>query len=192
MNSVLTRIATISDAMLIADLSRKTFYDAFAKDNTKENMDQFMNEVFTRESLIKEVEEGDGIFLLAFINEEAVGYARMREKNKENIMADVNAIEIVRIYATQESVGKGVGKALMEHCLQIAHEQKKDVIWLGVWEKNERAIAFYKKHGFEKFGEHVFMLGSDPQTDWLMKKILIITTSNKKLHLPAGKGRIAK
>jgi diamine N-acetyltransferase len=167
-----TRVAGITDAKLIADLSRKTFYDAFAKDNTVADMDQFMNEVFTRESLIKEVEEEDGIFLLAFINDEAVGYVRMREKNSENIMADVNAIEIARIYATQESVGKGVGKALMEHCIKIALEQKRDVIWLGVWEKNERAIAFYNKHGFEKFGEHVFLLGSDPQTDWLMKKVL--------------------
>lgn len=172
MNLTVTRIAGTVDAGLVADLSRKTFYDAFAKGNTVADMDQFMNEVFTRESLIKEVEEGDGIFLLAFINNEAVGYARMRERNKENIMADVNAIEIARIYATQESLGKGVGKALMEHCMQIAREAKKDVIWLGVWEKNERAIGFYKKQGFEKFGEHVFMLGSDPQTDWLMKRDL--------------------
>jgi diamine N-acetyltransferase len=170
MSLIVTRLAEAADAMLIAELSRKTFYDAFAKDNTVADMDQFMNEVFTRESLIKEVEEGDGIFLLAFINDEAVGYVRMREKNNENIMADVNAIEIARIYATQESIGKGVGKALMEHCMQIARELKKDVIWLGVWEKNEIAIAFYKKHGFEKFGEHVFVIGSDPQTDWLMKR----------------------
>jgi diamine N-acetyltransferase len=165
-----TRIAGTADARLIANLSRKTFYDAFAKDNTEADMEQFMNETFTLESLIKEVEEEDGIFLLAFINYEAVGYVRMREKNNENILANVNAIEIARIYATQESIGKGVGKALLEHCMQIAREQKKDVIWLGVWEKNERAIAFYKKHGFEKFGEHIFLLGSDPQTDWLMKR----------------------
>jgi diamine N-acetyltransferase len=170
MSLTVTRIAGTADARLIANLSRKTFYDAFAKDNTEADMEQFMNETFTLESLIKEVEEGDGIFLLAFINDEAVGYVRMREKNNENILANVNAIEIARIYATQESIGKGVGKALLEHCMQIAREQKKDVIWLGVWEKNERAIAFYKKHGFEKFGEHIFLLGSDPQTDWLMKR----------------------
>lgn len=170
MNSLFTRMAVSADAALIADLSRKTFYDAFAKDNTEADMEQFMNEAFTHESLIKEVEEGDGFFLLAFINDEAVGYARMREKNTENIMANANAIEIARIYATQESIGKGVGTALMKHCFQIAKDLKKDVIWLGVWEKNEHALKFYQKHGFEKFGEHVFLLGSDPQTDWLMKR----------------------
>ena len=67
---------------------------------------------------------------------------------------------------------KGVGPALMQACMDIAKELKKSVIWLGVWEKNSRAIAFYQKWGFEKFGEHIFPIGDDPQTDWLMKKAM--------------------
>jgi diamine N-acetyltransferase len=172
MESVFIRLANKTDAYLIAALSRETFYDAFARDNTKENMDLFMTEIFTQQVLEKEVEEGDGIFLLAYIKDTPVGYARLREGNKENIMADVMAIEIARIYATQDSLGKGVGGALMQHCIQIAKEQKKEWIWLGVWSENQRAIAFYKKNGFDKFGEHTFMLGTDAQTDWLMKKQL--------------------
>jgi ribosomal protein S18 acetylase RimI-like enzyme len=49
---------------------------------------------------------------------------------------------------------------------------KKDNIWLGVWEHNHQAIKFYTTWGFEKFGDHLFLLGDDPQTDWLMKKEL--------------------
>jgi len=60
----------------------------------------------------------------------------------------------------------------MQHCIEVARQKSARVIWLGVWEKNNKAIAFYTKWGFEKFGEHVFMLGDDPQTDWLMKKVL--------------------
>lgn len=170
MSDIKIRYAVREDAELIAEMSRISFYDAFAKDNTKEDMEIFMNEQFTKASLIKEVEEKDGIFLLAYLNNEPCGYARMRLTNKEQIMANENAIEIARIYAMQNAVGKGVGSALMQSCLDYAAHQQKTTIWLGVWEKNATAIAFYKRWGFEQFGEHSFLLGTDLQTDWLMKR----------------------
>jgi len=161
--------ATVTDASLIADLSRTTFYQAFAKDNTESDMELFMNEQFTKERLMQEVEKGAGIFLLAYDADEAVGYARIRVDNK---LKHEDAVEVARIYALDKAIGKGVGKALMETCLQIANDMQMKAVWLGVWEKNERAIAFYRKWGFEKFGEHKFLLGTDLQTDCLMKKIL--------------------
>jgi ribosomal protein S18 acetylase RimI-like enzyme len=172
MSEIKIRLAVKEDAELIAELSRTTFYDAFAKDNTKEDMDTFMNEQFTKEALMKEVEEEDGIFILAYNANEACGYARMRSVNNEKTLEHENAIEIARIYALQSSIGKGVGSALVQKCLSIAAEQNKNIIWLGVWEKNLRAIEFYKRWGFEKFGEHTFLLGKDPQTDWLMKRAI--------------------
>lgn len=170
MSDIKIRFAVKEDAELIAEMSRISFYDAFAKDNTKEDMEIFMNEQFTKAALMKEVEEGDGIFLLAYLNNEPCGYARMRLTNKEQIMANEHAIEIARIYALQNVVGKGVGSALMQSCLDYAAHQQKTTIWLGVWEKNATAIAFYKRWGFEQFGEHSFLLGTDLQTDWLMKR----------------------
>jgi ribosomal protein S18 acetylase RimI-like enzyme len=168
----LTRIASKEDAALIADLSRQTFYDAFASQNTKENMDRFMNEQFTREALMNEVGAEGNIFLLAFMNDEVAGYARMREGEKRSEFGNKSSIEIARIYATQNTIGKGIGSALMQKCIDIAGEMKKDIIWLGVWEHNQQAIHFYTKWGFEKFGDHIFPLGDDLQTDWLMKKEL--------------------
>lgn len=170
MSEIKIRLAAKEDAELIAELSRTTFYDAFANDNTKEDMDLFMNEQFSKTALMQEVEDGDGIFILAFAGNEACGYARLRFMNKEKILENENAIEIARIYALQSSIGKGVGSALMQKCLSIATEQNKKMIWLGVWEKNLRAIEFYKRWGFEKFSEHTFLLGKDLQTDWLMKR----------------------
>ncbi|HEX6194218.1 MAG TPA: GNAT family N-acetyltransferase, partial [Chitinophagaceae bacterium] len=99
-------------------------------------------------------------------------YARLREQNQPPELKDAVAIEIARIYATTSSIGKGVGKILMEKTLEIAADLKKDTVWLGVWEHNQRAIEFYTKWGFKKFATHVFMLGDDPQTDWLMAKKL--------------------
>ncbi len=168
-NNIFIRRADASDAALIADLSRTTFYQAFAKDNTASDMELFMNEQFTKEGLMQEVQEADGIFLLAYDVTEAVGYARIRVENKYK---QEGALEVARIYALDKAIGQGVGKALMETCLQIARDMQMNMVWLGVWEKNERAIAFYEKWGFEKFGEHKFLLGTDWQTDCLMKKML--------------------
>ena len=166
------KMATNADAELIADMSRKTFYETFVSQNTKENMDKFMNESFTKEALMKEVGEPGNIFLLAYDEKEPAGYVRMRENNNPPDLGNRNSIEIARIYAATNAIGKGVGKTLMQKCIEIAQEKKKDVLWLGVWEKNNRAIDFYIKWGFEKFSTHIFMLGDDPQTDWLMKKEL--------------------
>lgn len=172
MSTISIRLATPADAVLIADLSRQTFYDSFAADNTPENMEKFMNEQFTREKLMAEVMDPAAIFLLATIAGEIAGYARLREGPNPPGLGDRPALEIARIYAATQAIGKGVGSALMQHCLQMAREKEKELVWLGVWEHNQRAIAFYTKWGFSKFGEHVFVVGDDPQTDWLMKKEL--------------------
>ena len=172
MPEITIRYATAEDAELIADLSRKTFSETFGYVNTKENMDKFMNEQFTRENLIKEVGEPENIFLLAFDGDIPVGYARMREGQKFPEFNDKDSIEIARIYAINSYIGTGVGQQLMRQCIFIAKEMKKEVIWLGVWEKNPRAIAFYTKWGFEKFNEHNFLLGEDLQKDWLLMKKL--------------------
>ena len=170
MKDFIIRIATETDAELIADLSRKTFHETFATHNTKENMTKFMNEQFTREALIKEVTEPGNIFLLAFNDQHPVGYARLREGEKYPEFENKDSIEIARIYVVNTSIGTGVGKMMMHKCISVAKEMKKELIWLGVWEKNRRAISFYSKWGFEKFDEHPFFLGDDIQKDWLMKK----------------------
>jgi diamine N-acetyltransferase len=166
------RIATPADAAMIADMSRRTFLDSFAANNTKEDMDKFMNEQFTREGLIAEVGAPGNIFIVAEHNEKPAGYARLRENNNPPELRGMDTIEIARIYAEKEMIGKGIGKALMEKSIAIAGELKKQLIWLGVWEKNFRAIEFYTGWGFKKFSEHPFVLGNDVQTDWLMKKEL--------------------
>ena len=170
--SIEIRVADFTDAELIADLSRQTFIESFASQNTSENMDKFMKDSFLRETLIKEVGAPGNIFLVAYDGKEPVGYVRMRENNNPPELDTFNAMEIARIYVVKSSVGKGVGKLLMQYCIDYVMERKFSIVWLGVWQQNLRAINFYKYWGFEKFGSHIFMLGDDPQMDWLMKKNL--------------------
>ncbi len=170
MESIRVRYATKADAELIADFSRKTFYEAFSGDNTEENMELFMKNRFSRELLMAEVDAPGNIFLLAYSGDELVGYARLRENNNPPSLEGKATLEIARIYSATHTIGKGVGKALMNRSIEIAVEKNKEIIWLGVWEKNLRAIEFYTRWGFEKFNDHEFLLGNDRQRDWLMKK----------------------
>ena len=166
------RHATAKDAGLIADLSRQTFYDSFAQQCSKEDMELFLQLQFTKGRLMLEVGSSENIFLLAYNEDEVAGYAKLRDAKHPPALGTGNALEIARLYAATHMIGKGVGKRLMEASLQIAKEQQKEVIWLGVWENNFRAIDFYTGWGFEKFDECDFILGNDLQRDWLMKKQL--------------------
>lgn len=166
------RIANAGDARLVAELARRTFQETFGRYNTEENMLIFMEEQNTLERQMAEVGMPGRIFLLAYLEEEAVGYTSLRIAEPPNELKYEKAIEIVQLYSVQKMIGKGVGAALMEAALDAARAEGVDWVWLGVWEENERAIAFYRKWGFEPFGEHVFFVGLDAQTDWWMKKRL--------------------
>lgn len=166
------REATRDDAALIADISHQTFYDTFAADNTEEDMTKFLNQQFTKGKLMLEVGASENIFLLAYINGEVAGYVKLRNGKLPKEIAGESALEIARLYVLKDFLGKKVGAALMEAAISQAKATSKEWIWLGVWERNQRAIDFYHRWGFQKFGECDFLLGNDHQLDWLMKKRL--------------------
>jgi ribosomal protein S18 acetylase RimI-like enzyme len=170
--SVNIRFAAAEDAETLARVAWKSFYDAFADHpkNAPDDLKSYMDEAFSAEMLAGELSDADVIYFIAEIGGEMVGYAKLKKNSREDATAGENPIELCRLYSLNEFIGKGIGKALMQHSLDYARANNHDVMWLGVWEYNFRAQKFYEKFGFEKCGEHVFQLGTDPQTDWLMQK----------------------
>jgi ribosomal protein S18 acetylase RimI-like enzyme len=166
------RKAEIADIEILQEFAIKTFRDSFEKHNSPENMELYIQKSFSREQISLEMNEPRTEFYLAYIDERLVGYAKVIVNKSIEGLNDQRGLEIERIYVDQEFHGKQIGKVLLDKCLYIARINGVNVVWLGVWEHNHRAFSFYKKSGFEKFGEHVFMLGNDAQTDWLMKKSL--------------------
>lgn len=166
------RRAEASDASLIADLGRQTFAETFAALNSKENMEKFMKEQFSRDKLMAEVRDHRNHFFIAYDDHAPAGYLKLRSGEPQPAAGVSPAIEIARIYVSASQLGKGVGQLLMQTALDYAISQDFKTVWLGVWEKNERAIQFYTRWGFKKYSTHIFMLGDDPQTDWLMYRDL--------------------
>ena len=175
MKDIFIRYASPADAEIVAEISRQTFYDTFAAQNSKENMDIHMDKYYSLEKIQAELADPCNVFILAYSGNRLVGYAKLNEHIKEESKNLGDPIEIERIYSIKEMIGKGVGKKLMGTCLAIAREKNKKEIWLGVWAHNHPAIEFYTRWGFEKFGEHNFPVGNDPQKDWLMKKKLTVS-----------------
>lgn len=170
MSGLQIRRATEQDAALIAEISRETFYDSFAAQNTVEDMERFMERQFTTELLMEEVTDDAHVFFLTFYEDIPAGYIKLKPGTHPEMTDRLAALEICRFYARKPFIGKGIGKAMMKYALQYAEDNAFHTVWLGVWEHNQRAIGFYQSFGFQKFSEHDFVLGNDVQRDWLMRK----------------------
>lgn len=166
------RRATPDDAAMLVELCTRTFYAAFSNACPAEDMQLYLSTWFTVEQLTNELRDPQSLFLLAEVAGAPAGYAKMQAGEIPACISDPQAIELSRLYVEQQHFGSGVGPALMQACLDEARQRGHRTVYLGVWEHNHRAQAFYRKWGFEKVGEHVFMMGRDAQTDWWMERAL--------------------
>lgn len=166
--------ATLNNIHQLQEISRQTFYETFSAANTEENMSKYLIEGLSVEKLTAELSNENTEFYFAAYGENIIGYLKLNFGPSQTEMQSENGLEIERIYILKEFYGKGVGQYLYEHAITIARQKNADYVWLGVWEKNPRAINFYKKNGFVEFDKHIFKLGNDEQTDMMMKLALNI------------------
>ena len=172
MNDVTIRRGTVEDAGLLSELAARTFSETFAADNTPEDLAEYVATSFNIARLTSELEDPASTFLIAEVDGNAAGYARLHDGEPEKCIEGANPVELVRLYVLREWLGRGVGEQLMRACLDAARQAAHKTVWLGVWERNARAQAFYRKWNFRTVGEHVFPLGSDLQRDIVMERAL--------------------
>lgn len=159
----------MNDLHELRELSVSTFYETFAPMNTPEDMKNYLATSFDEAKFRRELGDSSTSFFFVYCDEKLAGYMKLNESPSQSDVNDPASLEIERIYVMSEYQGEGLGALLMEKAISTARERSKEYIWLGVWEKNDKALAFYKKHGFHKIGEHSFVIGSDVQTDHLMR-----------------------
>lgn len=167
---VTTRLATPDDAALLASLGASTFTDAFAADNTPADMAEYLAASFVEEVQRVELADPRHVVFVAERSGDTAGYAVLRIGPAPDAVQGADPIEIARLYSVSQWIGAGVGAALMQRCLEEAAARGKRTIWLGVWEHNARAMAFYRRWGFTDVGTQTFMLGRDAQSDRVMAR----------------------
>ncbi len=157
----------------LRDLSIRTYTETFADFNTEENMNEYLNRAYNRETLRDELMNSASKFYFLHTRNNLVGYLKLNKYRAQTDIKDPESIELERIYVVKEFQGNGFGKVLMEKAIEVAVSSQKKYLWLGVWEKNTKALNFYKKKGFYAFGKHLFVMGDDEQTDYILRKDLM-------------------
>jgi len=163
---------TLNDIARLQKIGRQTFYETFIVWNTEENLKIYLDEKFSVEKLSAELNNKYSEFYFAILDNKVIGYLKINTGQAQTELKDDKALEIERIYVLKEFHGTKVGQSLYNKAIRIARQKNAEYVWLGVWENNFRAIAFYRKNGFIGFDKHVFKMGNANQTDLMMKQIL--------------------
>jgi len=166
-------ICTLASLDDLAVISRKTFVDAFEKDNSPEDFKHYLDEAFDKEVLKRQLANNDSSFYFVFADGALAGYFKLNRNQAQTDLKLPESIELERIYVLQDFQGNNIGQWMLNEIKKISIERQKEFIWLGVWENNLKAISFYNKNGFVKFGMHPYYVGNDKQMDWLMRCDLI-------------------
>lgn len=168
-SDIIIRQVSPDEIDLLRNISIQTFTETFSEHNSENNMKKYVTDCLSPEKLTAEFQIIGTSFYFAFFGKQIIGYLKLNTGKAQTEQHAEDGFEIERIYVLKEFHGKQIGKMLFEKAKSIAIEKKYKTIWLGVWEKNTRAIAFYTKQGFTKFDQHIFKLGDDEQTDILME-----------------------
>lgn len=154
----------------LAHLGRRTFSEAFYHDNTPSDIEHYLDHAFAKAHIRSQYENPNCHFFFAVCQGQNIGYLKLNTDEAQTEFQEKHGLEIERIYIASGEQGKGYGHQLLEFAENYAHKLDKNYIWLGVWEYNPRAIALYERFGFSKFDTHIYHIGNDAQTDYLMRK----------------------
>ncbi len=169
---VSVRPCGIDDLEALRQVACETYDQTFRSMNTEETMAKYLREAFRKEKLKEELLNPRCRFFFLHYDDRIAGYLKLNEAPAQSDLNDPESLEIERIYVRTEFQGKGLGKTLINHSVEVALGMSKRYLWLGVWEKNARAIAFYQSMGFAVTGHHTFRMGDEAQNDLIMRKEL--------------------
>ncbi|MGB7922580.1 MAG: GNAT family N-acetyltransferase [Pyrinomonadaceae bacterium] len=164
------RYASVEDIQILAELGARTFHDAYAAESDPQEMEDYISSNFSHAQIASQINDPSTTFLLAYIGEQPIGYARLRVGHAPACVRGPEPIELVRLYLDQRVIGRGHGSALMRACLEEAARLGRQTIWLGLWELNLRARLFYERWGFKDAGTHGFVFGDEVHDDPVMER----------------------
>lgn len=169
MENLEIRKATKKDNAIIHTIAVTTFLETYSSVNSQENILNYLSKNYSLEQLTREINNPLSEFYLAVLNHQIIGFLKINFGEAQTEIKDNESVEIERIYVLSEFHGKKIGQLLFDKALEIARKHRSTYLWLGVWEKNPKAIRFYQKNNLTEFDKHIFKLGNDEQIDIMMK-----------------------
>lgn len=169
MEEINIEIVTIDQIDLLREISLVTFRDTYECKNDPRNFEMHLAKAFSRSQLEEELNSQNCLFYFIKRNDRILGYIKLNIGEAQTEPMDYTYIELERIYILPEHKGQGLGRKLIDFAIQIGKELEFHKLWLGVWDQNPDAIKFYEKMGFVRTGTHIFTMGNDDQTDYVMK-----------------------
>lgn len=165
------RAARADEAARLAELAERWFRHTYAPTHPAADLELYVGQAFGAARQAGELADPTMTTLLAESPlGEAMGYAQLRVGPAPPEVPGARPVEIARFYVAPAWHGQGVAPRLMDACRAEAHRRGGDVLWLGVWEENARAIAFYRKAGFTSVGTQAFQFGSRTERDFVMSR----------------------
>ncbi|BDZ30915.1 GNAT family N-acetyltransferase [Lactiplantibacillus sp. WILCCON 0030] len=172
MSKPVIRQLTVEDAAELQAISVETFKDTFAAQNTTANMTAFLTSAYNLPKLTTELQRPGSRFYFIEAGGQVLGYLKLNVDPAQSEKMGPESLEIERIYIRPTEKHRGLGSQFLKFAFDLARSEDKTQIWLGVWEHNEPAKRFYEKWDFKRFSQHAFVMGTDRQTDFLMKRAL--------------------
>ncbi len=147
------RPAVAGDAPRLAEFAARTFTETYAGEIPPRQIREHLDSSFGVELQAGEIVDPDTETLLAFMDESLVAYAQLRRRPAPKGLSAAATVELRRFYLDRATQGRGVAPVLMAAVREAARSLGNGMLWLSVWERNPRAIGFYRKQGFHIAGE---------------------------------------
>lgn len=162
-----------ADLQELEEISKRTFKDAFGAHNNPDDLDIYLNTVMGEKNLRRELANPLSEFYFTKLEGKTVGYFKINLGDAQTEFRGEDGMELERLYVSSSFQNRKIGQKMLDTIVEMAIQRKMRYLWLGVWEKNTRAIDFYQRNHFTLSGTHPYMVGNDLQNDKIMKLLLI-------------------
>jgi len=155
-NTPLIRPATLADVPLLCRLGAATFRQTYTPISVPREVDEYAETNFTADKVEGWFRKPCARTLIASLGDVPVGYAHVRSAKVPACVADRKAVELSRLYLLASAQGAGLGGALIAAAIAEAAALGGRTVWLGAYDRNVKALAFYARRGFVRVGTHDF------------------------------------
>ncbi len=152
------REANLTDHKDIAEVGRKSFKWAFEELFPSDVLVRYLDNTYTEDKITKSLLNKENSYFVAESNRSLVGFLKLKYSCSHNLSSFENQLQLQKIYILPDQANSGLGSKLMKFSEKKIAKISPVLVWLQVYEGNDRAKSFYRRFGYTPIGkdEHLF------------------------------------